>query len=54
MTNREKFKEVFGFVLEADPCIITHDECQEHECRDCPYASWWDTDYQKGGNYDKP
>lgn len=50
MTNREKFKEVFGFDIRTDRDDCFADEC----CEDCPGISskyfncseFWDDEYQ--------
>ena len=53
MTNREKFKEVFGFAPKDDAecvaptsiCDINDNVCasQDHEC---PFWMWWDKEYK--------
>lgn len=53
MTNREKFKEVFGYDLKEDdePCIATFTDmpfdCAARTCCDCQMVNFWDEEYQK-------
>lgn len=48
MTNREKFKEVFGYDLKEDdePCIATFTDmpfdCAARTCCDCQMVNFWD------------
>jgi hypothetical protein len=45
MTNREKFKEVYGFELEGSPCVAPEKVCDHYgECGRCPFKGWWDKD----------
>ena len=50
MTNREKFKEVFGF----EPCCLTMCKDCPHECGDeegeafCNEVVFWNSDYKEG------
>ncbi len=52
MTNKEKFKEVFGIEIDnkmpADPCdIFHHNICMNHECNEkCPARHFWDKEYK--------
>ena len=55
MTNKEKFKEVFGFEVDPDLlCIASTETCesinkitQGIECKDCPfYKGWTDAEYK--------
>ena len=50
MTNREKFKEVFGFVPNEDSTISVCPE-EGYKCKDCfncPFNTvWWETEYDK-------
>ena len=45
MTNREKFKEVYGFELEGSPCAAPQSICNEQTCERCPFWGWWDKEY---------
>lgn len=50
MTNREKFKEVFGIDIPKDEhyfCnMVTDHGCDKHgSCEDCPAFEWWDKEY---------
>lgn len=46
MTNREKFKEVFGYLPNHDTCIIPDTiRCPTANCEECPYDNWWDDQY---------
>ena len=53
MTNREKFKEVFGFTPTKDAecvapraiCDIRLDICA-HGDDECPFWNWWDKEYK--------
>ena len=46
MTNREKFKEVYGFELEGSPCVAPEKVCDHYgECGRCPFKGWWDKEY---------
>lgn len=54
MTNREKFKEVFGFTPHADAecvapraiCYSENDVCASSE-KECPFWMWWDKEYRE-------
>lgn len=50
MTNREKFKEVFGFVPNEESTISVCPE-EGYKCKDCfncPFNTvWWKTEYDK-------
>lgn len=51
MTNAEKFKEVFGYEIEAlapdDPCnMVDHDICIDNECDTCPLHRFWEKEYK--------
>lgn len=55
MTNREKFKQTYGF--EADcGSVCTPFPCHENNCRwwkecegqpGCPCDGWWDMEYEQ-------
>lgn len=53
MTNREKFKEVFGFTPREDAecvaplsvCYINNDICTSQTV-ECPFWTWWDKEYK--------
>ena len=46
MTNREKFKEIYGFELEGSPCVAPEKVCDHYgECGRCPFKGWWDKEY---------
>lgn len=53
MTNKEKFKETFGFEpnLNRPPCRMMNEQqrkvvCEQTICRKCPFnGSWWDREY---------
>ena len=45
MTNREKFKEVFGFEQDGDPCVAPQEICNHEDCDYCPFWGWWDKEY---------
>ena len=46
MTNREKFKEVYGFELEGSPCVAPEKICDHYgECGRCPFQGWWEKEY---------
>lgn len=50
MTNREKFKEVFGFKPNDDAeCVAPSKICyiQDDICNDCPFEDWWDKEYKE-------
>lgn len=64
MTNREKFKEVFGFEQDEETAVCPSDlmgtdNCKSIECKDCPFNfHWWDKEYKpcfrlKEANYDQ-
>lgn len=53
ITNKMKFKEVFGYEItvgscplyEVEGCRILNDESLiQHKCSSCP---WWDSEYKK-------
>jgi hypothetical protein len=48
MTNREKFKEVFGFKQNEKECVAPEIICQinNNECLRCPFRDWWDREYK--------
>lgn len=54
MTNREKFKEVFGFtpnkavtMENSKFCIVPEKVCMDQKkCDGCPFANWWDKEYK--------
>ena len=50
MTNREKFKEIFGFMIddkcEEGVCPEGFD-CEDLTCDNCPFGSdWWNKEYK--------
>lgn len=56
MTNREKFKEVFGFTPRADAdCVAPKSVCDSRSyCiglsfseDNCPFLRWWDKEYRE-------
>jgi hypothetical protein len=47
MTNKEKFKEVFGLEID-DSADCGFFDCSDKLCKDCPVKetkSWWNTEY---------
>lgn len=48
MTNREKFKETFGFNPYTKNCIVPNSVCVTiiGDCDDCPFGGWWDKEYK--------
>lgn len=48
MTNRKKFKEVFGFNPNDEECIAPVVICQinNNECISCPFHKFWDKEYK--------
>ena len=54
MTNKEKFREVFGFtpnlpgVTDTLPCLAPRKVCAEFEECDngCPFRGWWGKEYK--------
>ena len=53
MTNREKFKEVFGFTPHADAeCVAPRAVCESrlgicaNRGAECPFWMWWDKEYK--------
>lgn len=46
MTNREKFKEVFGFEQDGNPCVAPQEICNHEDCDYCPFWGWWDKEYK--------
>lgn len=49
MTNREKFKETFGFKPKKDmPCPMSSKVCElyNRDCQNCPIDGWWDKEYK--------
>ena len=49
MTNREKFKELFGFIPNDDECMCPKGfPCFSIFCEDCPFNdTWWERDYHE-------
>ena len=47
MTNREKFKEVFGFT--PDSCPLPTNVCRNvsFRCKACVFRDWWDKEYRE-------
>ena len=47
MTNKEKFKEVFGFTPRTDTCDLSPNICNHQKtCDDCPFKDFWDKEYR--------
>lgn len=51
MTNKEKFKEVFGFIPcenLTDSCPLPYKACfvADNDCDICPFDKWWDKEYK--------
>ena len=50
MTNKEKFKEVFGFSpnrMIGSMCPAPDKVCrQQHNCPTCPFQFWWTKEYK--------
>ena len=49
MTNREKFKKIFGFEHLGNDCPvpIENETCQSNtNCLNCPYDHFWDKEYK--------
>jgi hypothetical protein len=51
MTNKEKFKEVFGFIPcenLTDSCPLPFKACSltDGDCDKCPFNKWWDKEYK--------
>ena len=52
MTNREKFKEVFGFYPDVASCVVPRKICAieikkgNDDCYNCPFDEWWDKEYK--------
>lgn len=47
MTNKEKFKEVFGFTVNNKMMCPVNLNCDSIRCKDCPFnADWWDKEYK--------
>ena len=53
MTNREKFKEVYGFELDGNPCAAPQSICNEQTCERCPFWGWWDKEYKACFRYEE-
>ena len=50
MTNKEKFKEVFGMELNPEICLVpTMIKCPEGDCDHCKYNNWADEEYTGRG-----
>ena len=48
MTNKEKFKEVFGLEIDDSDCGFF--DCSGFECKDCPLKDpkdWWNSEYRR-------
>lgn len=53
MSNKEKFKEVFGFEPNMK-CIGPKNICRTQvRCADCEYDEWWNKQYEEDKNHDK-
>ena len=49
MTNKEKFKEVFGLEMD-DTSDCGFFDCTDRECKGCPVKDtkdWWNSEYKK-------
>lgn len=49
MTNKEKFKEVFGLEID-DTSDCGFFDCTDRECKDCPVKDikdWWNSEYKE-------
>ena len=46
MTNKEKFKEVFGFTPDERVCVATPKVCLGNECEVCPFDDFWNKEYK--------
>lgn len=50
MTNREKFKETFGFNFDSDSfsnCLAPEGVCKNYDsCEECPFDEFWDKEYK--------
>lgn len=47
MTNREKFKEVFGYEPRVDVCVAPSWICDDYrQCSKCPFFGWWRKEYK--------
>lgn len=49
MTNREKFREVFGYTpYKQAECLVPHRVCDDNDnkCSKCPFNNWWDKEYK--------
>lgn len=53
MTNREKFKEVYGFELDGSPCAAPQSICNEQTCESCSFWGWWDKEYKACFRYEE-
>lgn len=53
MTNREKFKEIYGFALDGNPCAAPQSICNEQTCERCPFRGWWDKEYKSCFKYEE-
>jgi hypothetical protein len=50
MTNREKFKEVFGFYPDMVSCVVPRKICKMQKgngCDNCPFDDWWSKEYKE-------
>ena len=55
MTNKEKFREIFGFNPRTDNCPDLNPKvCQQQKsCDDCTFQDWWSKPYKiRGEEYD--
>ena len=55
MTNREKFKDVFGLEIDempSDLCdIVDHKICIDaNDCPSCPVFHFWDKEFSEKGD----
>ena len=48
MTNREKFREVFGFYPSNRDCVMPKKVCKEQDgCTSCPFDDFWKMEYKE-------
>lgn len=50
MTNKEKFKRIFGFEPNDSVCLLdkSYSSCNSFDyCYYCPMNNWWDKKYTK-------
>ena len=49
ITNKEKFKEIFGFSPSDNGCIAPKIVCEANnsDCKGCPFLHWFDREYKE-------